>query len=241
MSFLNAVVTIPILNIITIAVCIILAFFGYIKKIVDIKALIFVLFFAIFYILFFPLYWFASMMIIYILTSIATNYKRTQKMVAHIKGRQIKNLLSNLLPSLVFSIIYLVFPDPSIYCAFLCGISCACSDTLASEIGQMSKKNPRLITTFEEVKTGTDGGVSFLGLFIGLIGAILVSAPAFYFGYKGFEIFILASFVGFIGCNIDSFIGAKFELKGKCSNETTNLIATTTSSLLGLILFLFML
>ncbi|MCK4730166.1 MAG: DUF92 domain-containing protein [Candidatus Aenigmarchaeota archaeon] len=234
MEITNMIVSIPFINLISIFLCILLVGVGYIKNVLDKKSAIFTFLFSLYFILLFPLYWFASLMILYILTSFATKYKRDYKMVAHKKGRKIKNLMSNLFPSLLFSFIYLAIPHPAIYFAFLCGLSCACADTLASEIGQLSRKNPRLITTLEEVKTGTEGGISKLGLLIGLIGGLFVSLPG---AYLGFELFILATLVGFIGCNIDSYIGAKFELNGKCSNETTNLFATTSSAVLGLIVF----
>jgi uncharacterized protein (TIGR00297 family) len=231
----NIIISIPLVNLVLIFFCIFIATIGYFKKLVDFKSLLFICFFAVFFIYLFPLYWFVSLLILYITTSFATQYKREYKLVAHRKGRELKNLISNLLPSLLFSFVYLFFPSEIIYFAFLCGISCACADTLASEIGQLSKKNPKLITTFEEVKTGTEGGVSHLGLGIGLIGGLLVSLPALYISQT---FFILAAIIGFIGCNIDSLIGAKYELEGKCSNETTNLIATTSSSILGIIVFL---
>jgi len=238
MEITNMIISVPLINLAAIFICVLLVGFGYIKKILDEKSAIFTFSFSLYFSLLFPLYWFASLMILYILTSFATKYKRNYKMVAHKKGRKIKNLMSNLFPSLLFSFIYLVIPHPAIYFAFLCGLSCACADTLASEIGQLSRKNPRLITTLEEVKTGTEGGVSKLGLLIGLIGGLLVSLPG---AYLGFKLFLLATLVGFIGCNIDSYIGAKFELEGKCSNETTNLIATTSSAVLGLIVFVLLL
>ncbi len=238
MEITNMILSIQLIDLAAIFLSILLVGVGYIKKVLDRKSAIFTFSFSLYFILLFPLYWFASLLILYILTSFATKYKRDYKMVVHKKGRNLKNLTSNLFPSLLFSFIYLAIPHPAIYFAFLCGISCACADTLASEIGQLSKKNPRLITTLEEVKTGTEGGVSKLGLLIGLIGGLLVSLPGVYLGFK---LFILATLIGFIGCNIDSYIGAKFELKGKCSNETTNLIATTSSAILGLIVFVLLL
>ena len=234
----NIIISIPLLNLLLIFFCILISVLGYFKKIVDFKSFVFTCFFAVFYIYFFPLYWFASLLFLYIFTSFATHYKREQKLVAHKKGRKLKNLISNLLPSILFSFVYLFFPHEIIYFAFLCGISCAAADTLSSEIGQLSRKNPKLITTFEEVKTGTEGAVSHLGWVYGLIGALVISLPALYLNTN---FFILATLIGFIGCNIDSFIGAKYELKGRCTNETTNLVATTSSSILGLIVFILLL
>ena len=214
-----------------------LAFFSYQRKLVDKSALIFILFFAVYFIFLFPIYFFISLLILYSLTNIATRYKIEQKKIYHKKGREIKNLLSNLLVAIIFSFIYLIYPHQVFYFAFLCSLGCACADTLSSEIGQLSRKNPRLITTLEEVKTGTEGGISILGLFFGLIGSLLVALPSIYFGiYMFFTIVV----VGFIGCNIDSIIGAKFELAGKCTNETTNLVATLSAGILGLVVFAFL-
>jgi uncharacterized protein (TIGR00297 family) len=216
-----------------------LAFLGYKKNVVDRSSLIFVLVFSVYFILLFPIYFFLSLLILYLLTSFATKYKSDFKKVRHRKGRSITNLLSNLLIPITFSFLYLIFCKNMIfYFAFLTSVACACADTLASEVGQLSKKNPRLITTLEEVKTGTEGGISLLGLAFGLVGSLAVAFPSFF--YFGIYKFSVASFIGFVGCNIDSFIGAQFELKGKCTNETTNLVATLSAGLLGLLIFAFL-
>lgn len=214
-----------------------IAFFGYEKKLVDKYSLIFMLLFSFYFIFLFPLKFFISILILYVLTSVATRYKIDKKKVYHKKGRTLKNILSNLLIAVVFSFIYLIYPNQIFYLAFLCSLACAGADTLASEIGQLSRKNPRLITTFEEVKTGTEGGVSILGSFFGFLSALLVSLPAYYLGIYLFSIVVL---VGFIGCNIDSIIGARIELRGKCTNETTNLVATLSAGILGLLIFSFL-
>lgn len=227
-----------ILKIVLIFLSFLLSFLGYKKNLIDKNSLVFMLFFSIYFIILFPLYFFISLLILYLTTSIATRYKIEKKIIYHNKGRNIRNLLSNLLISITFSFIYLTYPNQVIYFAFLSSLACACADTLASEIGQLSRKNPRLITTFEEVKTGTEGGISLLGLFFGFIGSSIVAFPSLF--YFGFFLFLATSLIGFIGCNIDSFIGAEFELKNKCTNETTNLIATLSSGILGLLIFAFL-
>ncbi len=214
-----------------------IASFGYEKKLVDKYSLIFMLFFSVYFIFLFPLRFFISIFILYVITSVATRYKIDKKKVYHKKGRNLNNILSNLLISIIFSFIYLIYPNQIFYLTFLCSLACASADTLASEIGQLSRKNPKLITTLEEVKTGTEGGISFLGSFFGLFGAFLVSLPAYYLGIHLFSIIIL---VGFIGCNVDSIIGASVELRGKCTNEITNLCATLSSGVLGLLIFSFL-
>jgi len=210
------------------------AILGYKKKLVDKQSLAFMTIFLFYFIFLFPLKFFVPVLILYMITGVATKYKTDKKKVYHKKGRTVNNLLSNLLIAIIFSLMYLIYPIQVFYLAFLCSLACASADTLASEIGQLSMKNPRLITTLEEVKTGTDGGISLLGSLFGLLGALAVSLPAYYLGlYK----VLIVALIGFIGCNIDSIIGANIELKGRCTNETTNLYATLSAGILGLLSF----
>lgn len=50
------------------------------------------------------------------------------------------------------------------------------ADTLSSELGILSSFRPRLITTMKEVAPGTNGGITSIGLFAGLAGALLMGA-----------------------------------------------------------------
>lgn len=219
--------------------CLAVIWIGYFKKLTDKNATIAASFLGFYFIFFLPLYWFASLLLLYLATSFATKHKNTQKAVAHKKGRRIGNITSNLGASVIFSAFYLFDKQPAFYLAFLCSAACACSDTLASEIGQLSKTMPRMITTWEPVRKGIDGAVSILGTASAIIGAVLTSAPAIFMqpSVLGAKFLIIASFIGFVGCNIDSFIGATVQAKGKVSNEMTNLIATTIAGLLGLLVW----
>lgn len=225
--------------------CIIFAIIGYYKKIIDKKVLVLILLFAAYFIILFPIYWFIPLFLLYIFTSIATQYKRKTKKLPEKKGRRLKNILSNLLPSFICSFIFIFFIffqkddsilASSIFVAYLSGIACANADTMSSELGQIGKEKPILITTFKKVEIGADGGITLFGLLVAAIGSILVSLPALLVG--NMYIFLIASVTGFIGCNIDSFIGAAIESKGKCTNETTNLIATTSSTIIGFIIYI---
>lgn len=217
-------------------ICALIIWGGYAKKLTDKKASLFATILGFYFIFFFPLYWFASLLLLYFAISFATKQKNGDKGEGHKSGRRVTNIICNLGPALIFSGLFLLDNMPEFYLAFLCSAACACSDTLASEIGKLSGTRPRLITSWKQVPTGVDGAVSNLGLVAAIFGAVLTAAPATFMqpSNLAWGFFVTASAIGFIGCNIDSFIGAMHQSKGKISNDVTNLISTLICAFLGL-------
>lgn len=73
-------------------------------------------------------------------------------------------------------------PSPSstfIYACLIGAIAhyCCCNaDTWSSEIGSLAKSSPILITTFQRVPTGTNGGCSIKGTIAGILGGAFIGA-----------------------------------------------------------------
>jgi len=61
--------------------------------------------------------------------------------------------------------------------------ACVAADTFSSELGILSKGEPRLITslTLRKVPRGTNGGVSFMGLIYGLLGSMVIVTASMIF------------------------------------------------------------
>ena len=92
-------------------------------------------------------------------------------------------------------------------------IAATTSDTWATEIGfRRFKSNTRLITSWKKVEPGTDGGISFYGTLGGLVGAVFIGSVYWLFSSEGkiAEILII-SLTGFLGCLVDSYIGARYQ------------------------------
>ncbi|MEM0448327.1 MAG: DUF92 domain-containing protein [Methanomassiliicoccales archaeon] len=178
----------------------------------------------------------------FVVTKFRLNMKIERGVQEGRKGeRTWKNVLANgLVPALIAIISWRLDASRSIEAGivYLTAISVAASDTVASELGVLSDK-AFLITSGVPVAAGTDGGVSIWGTFWAFMGAVLASSLGWAVIFPGtwpeFSI-IIPIFMGFIGCNIDSLIGATLERKGLISKLGTNLssmaIATTLAVLL---------
>ena len=123
--------------------------------------------------------------------------------------------------------------------AFAASFAAKLADTFGSEIGKRFGSNTFLITTFQKVKKGTEGGISLEGTFASLCGSFLMSYFMLMLGIistKNHFLIVLIS--GFIATISESIIGAKFQEKYHLSNEFVNFIQTTLSSLISIVLFL---
>ena len=125
-----------------------------------------------------------------------------------------------------------------IYFAAIASISVALSDTLASEIGSLDVRT-RSITTLKSVPAGTNGGMSPTGTVAALFGAILISLIGMFFSPENSTIpeitlFILLTIIGWLGCQIDSLLGALLENRGYLGKHSVNFLATLSGSLMAI-------
>jgi uncharacterized protein (TIGR00297 family) len=153
--------------------------------------------------------------------------------------RTYRNVIANaMVPALVAVIAFSFQAQEEIVPAivYLSSISVAASDTVASEMGVLSS-DVRLITTFERVPRGTDGGVSLYGTlwaFVGAIGASVFGWILLFPNDLLNPLFLIPVITGFIGCNVDSLVGATLERKGYVGKLGTNMISMATGALLAL-------
>lgn len=77
-------------------------------------------------------------------------------------------------------------------------------------ISNVSKGTVYNVLTGKPIKSGLSGGVSFLGLFAGLIGSLSLSFLALpSFGWRG--MLFITVLVFFLGSIIDSILGSAFK------------------------------
>ena len=128
---------------------------------------------------------------------------------------------------------------------FISALCVAAADTAASEIGVFDPR-PVLITTLKRVEPGTNGGVSLTGQLVAFIAAGFTSAIAYLlFSFDprlvaGPSTVLIPMMCGFVGCQIDSIIGATIETQGKIGKLGNNMVSIAAGALLAWLLSLLM-
>ncbi len=106
-----------------------------------------------------------------------------------------------------------LFPSPFWFPLFVGVMATVTADTWATELGTLSKRPPRLITTGRVVEVGTSGGVSWLGTLVSLAGGMLIGLTAGLFAAElGLLPGLLAGGIGGLaGSLFDSLLGATMQ------------------------------
>jgi len=171
---------------------------------------------------------FSSVMLFFFFSSsLLSNLGSAQKLrltayAQKVNQRDVWQILANgLVPTLL--LIFWFNSQESIFILlFLTSLAAATADTWATEIGVLSKSEPRSILGFKKVPKGTSGGVSILGTMAGFAG----SATIVILGLLVFSMFLqfpftlqnalLAAGLGLTAQIFDSILGASFQAKYRC-------------------------
>jgi uncharacterized protein (TIGR00297 family) len=130
-----------------------------------------------------------------------------------------RNVVANGLTATVTAVASGLSTDQKIlFAAYLGALSSAFADTLATEIGLLYPRMPRLITNMKIVKPGTPGAVTYLGYLGGLIGmtALTLISSTIDKRFTFYEAAIMIYSSGLIGMTLDSILGATVQAKYRC-------------------------
>src|SRR5437867_6866998 len=123
---------------------------------------------------------FIGLISVFALTWIATRFGYRRKQILgiaeHPEGRKASQVSANLGVAAACAIFYSFSHRNSLFLvAMVAAFAEAGADTVSSELGQTANRQPRLITTWEPVPTGTNGAVSIIGTLAGILSAAVIA------------------------------------------------------------------
>ena len=136
------------------------------------------------------------------------------------------------MPALVALLTFVVDDWESGLWMFAAAVAVATSDTWASEIGCLDQR-VRMITTLKPCEAGVNGGFSPNGQLAAAAGGLLIGASALVaslvmFSASVSDQIVIAGIVaglGFLGCQIDSILGAVLENRGFLTKGSVNALS----------------
>ncbi len=230
------------LRIITIIISVLIVLYAYIRNKINLSAVISAGIIGVIVIISVGIYWFYLVLAFFIAGNFITKYRYGRKRTRGIAegSRTYKNVFGNGGSAMIFSIFYAVTGNPMLLFGFMGSMAEAAADTFATEVGQAYEKKPRLITTLKKTNVGTSGAISVHGEIAALIGAGIISLiPLFFpfdFHLKNL-ILLIGILAGFLGCNIDSILGATIE-KNRMDKHMINFFGTLSGGIFAMVLYL---
>ena len=168
-----------------------------------------------------------------VLTRLGYREKQRRGIAQSREGRRgARNALANCGVAVLCALLAVSFPSAAFTAAFVASLGAAFADTAESEIGQLSRRAPRLITNLRRVAPGTDGAISAAGTLAGLAAAGIIALLGSALGLVGsLGTTLLVAGAAFLGTVTDSLLGA---LAPRIGNELTNVLCTLVAA--GLVL-----
>ncbi|MFZ0799484.1 MAG: DUF92 domain-containing protein [Terriglobales bacterium] len=180
---------------------------------------------------------FATLAALFLITWLATRLGYRRKLALGLAerrdGRNVWQVLANLAVPALASVVFSVTGNRAWLVAEVAALAEAATDTVASEIGQYRSSHARLITTWECVPAGTDGGVTISGSVAGMAAGLVIAAVAAVGGMLPQAQFWIPVAAGFAGMFIDSILGATLQRGGWIGNQAVNFLSTLAAAALA--------
>ena len=147
--------------------------------------------------------------------------KRTERITGEINRktgtRDVVQVLANGLAATLALILGKIFNSPAGFVVYVSALTECLADSLASDVGVLSKKDPVDICRMKRIKRGLSGGVSLLGTVSALLGCVamtLISAA-----FRGFDLKLVVAVlvIPMLGILIDSVLGSLVQAKYTCT------------------------
>jgi uncharacterized protein (TIGR00297 family) len=186
--------------------------------------------------------WYGTLMVFFLSSSLLTKWKHKRKAAvesgyAKSGRRDAGQVAANGGLGVLLCIGNSLWPHPFWWVAYMGIMSAVNSDTWATEIGGLSRAEPRSIVSGRKVPAGTSGGITIMGLTASLCGGMAIGAAGWLFvlwgapeavtaayagsvtvtaviGFAG--MLLMGSLAGMAGSLSDSWLGAVWQVMYRC-------------------------
>jgi uncharacterized protein (TIGR00297 family) len=173
---------------------------------------------------------FSALAALFLMTWLSTRLgystKHQRGLAERREGRNGWQISANLGVAALSALAFGVTGDSAWMTAVVASLAEAATDTVASEIGQTLSDTAFLITTWETVPAGTDGGITLAGTLSGVAAGMTIGAIATLGGMLPPAQFWVPAAAGVFGMLADSVLGAALQRRGWMSNEAVNFCGT---------------
>lgn len=132
-------------------------------------------------------------------------------------ARGIVQVIANALAATIAAVMSAILKKPELMMVYAAALTECLADSLASDVGVLSKKDPVDICRMKRIKRGLSGGVSLLGTLSALAGCVwmfLISLIFFGFSVK---LAVAVILIPMLGIGIDSVLGSLVQAKYECT------------------------
>jgi uncharacterized protein (TIGR00297 family) len=151
----------------------------------------------------------------------------------HREGRNGWQISANLGVAAMSAVAFGITGNEAWLTAVVAALAEAATDTVASEIGQTLSQTALLITTWETVPAGTDGGITLAGTVAGIAAGMTIAAIGTFCGLVPHARFWIPGAAGVFGMLGDSFLGATLQRRRWVNNEAVNFCGTLMAAALA--------
>ena len=180
---------------------------------------------------------------VFVLTWITTRlgYPRKERRGTAEKrgGRTASQVLANLGVAAISAGLYGLWPRPVFLLMVSAALAEAAGDTVSSELGQLTRDTAVLITTWEDVPSGTDGGITVGGTLAGAFAAALISLVCALMELVPAAWFWISAAAAVVGMLADSVLGASLQRKGILNNDGVNFLSTAVAAVTAVVMATF--
>ena len=173
---------------------------------------------------------FAALGVLFLMTWLSTRLgyrtKHQRGIAERREGRNGWQISANLGVTALCAAVFGITGNGAWLTAVVAALAEAATDTVASEIGQMLSQTALLITTWEVVPAGTDGGITLAGTLSGAVAGMTIAAIGTFSGLAPHGQFWIPASVGIFGMFVDSLLGAAVQRRGWMNNEAVNFCGT---------------